>query len=239
MRLARPGSSRHFAPMREPSVLSQTSLFDLPGVEPEGDGGIAVSYEGADDFRQAVEAHLGADKGALTGEATLLADWIDTSLGAMIAVASETHLHLLEFANRKTLTAELKALHTKTEGGIGIGAPPPTRQVRRELEAYFRGESGAFETPLVFHGTDFEQTVWRMLQTIPLGETWSYKQLAESLGQPTATRAVARANGRNQLAIIVPCHRVIGADGSLTGYAGGLWRKEKLLRLEGGARAQL
>lgn len=103
---------------------------------------------------------------------------------------------------------------------------------RRALGGYFRGESADFPIRLAPVGTSFQQRVWEALRAIPAGETRSYTALAETLGQPTATRAVAQANGANPLAIIVPCHRVIGVDGSLTGYGGGLWRKQWLLRHE-------
>ncbi len=105
-----------------------------------------------------------------------------------------------------------------------------------ELERYFAGAGAGFETPCAFHGTAFEREVWHYLQDIPGGETRSYSQIAADIGRPAATRAVARANGTNQLAIIVPCHRVLSADGSLTGYGGGLWRKNRLIEIEAGLR---
>ena len=89
-----------------------------------------------------------------------------------------------------------------------------------------------FDLTIVLHGTDFTKTVWKALCDIPAGETRSYGELAQTIGKPSASRAVARANGCNQIAIVVPCHRVIGSDGSLTGYGGGLWRKQKLLEIE-------
>jgi methylated-DNA-[protein]-cysteine S-methyltransferase len=105
--------------------------------------------------------------------------------------------------------------------------------VARQLAAYFAGELRAFELPLVPTGTPFQQRVWSALQHIPYGATTTYGRLAEQLGQPGAMRAVGLANGRNPIAIIIPCHRVIGANGSLTGYGGGLQRKQWLLALEG------
>lgn len=103
----------------------------------------------------------------------------------------------------------------------------------RELSAYFRGELREFETRLDLRGTDFRLKVWRALREIPYGKTRSYGEIAASLGMPGAQRAVGGANYHNPIAIIVPCHRVIGADGKLVGYAGGLWRKTRLLELEG------
>lgn len=114
-----------------------------------------------------------------------------------------------------------------------VSDPEPFTEAVRQLEAYFAGELREFDLPLAPAGTEWQLRVWAALTTIPFGETASYGQLARELGRPTASRAVGMANGRNPISIIVPCHRVIGADGSLTGYAGGLERKEFLLGLEG------
>jgi methylated-DNA-[protein]-cysteine S-methyltransferase len=102
----------------------------------------------------------------------------------------------------------------------------------RQLHEYFAGQRTDFDLPLYLEGTPFQRSVWQMLETIPYGQTWSYKQLAEALHNPAGTRAVGAANGRNPISIIVPCHRVIGANGCLTGYGGGLSNKEFLLALE-------
>jgi methylated-DNA-[protein]-cysteine S-methyltransferase len=106
--------------------------------------------------------------------------------------------------------------------------------VKRQLEEYFTGERRDFEIPLELAGNEFERTVWEALLTIPYGETASYGEIARQIGHPSAARAVGLANGRNPVALVVPCHRVIGADGSLTGYGGGLERKRFLLDLEAG-----
>jgi methylated-DNA-[protein]-cysteine S-methyltransferase len=119
-----------------------------------------------------------------------------------------------------------------TPGGAG---DPVIEEASAQLRAYFAGERTAFDLPLRAAGTPFEQGVWRELQRIPYGETTSYGELAARVGEPSAARAVGRANGRNPIPIIVPCHRVIGADGSLTGFGGGLECKRALLDLEAGA----
>ncbi len=111
--------------------------------------------------------------------------------------------------------------------------------VIRQLNAYFAGELKEFEIPLLFEGTDFQKKVWKALQTIPYGETISYGELAKQIGDPKAVRAVGAANGQNPIPIIVPCHRVIGSNGSLTGFGGGLENKRKLLELERGQRRLL
>jgi methylated-DNA-[protein]-cysteine S-methyltransferase len=110
----------------------------------------------------------------------------------------------------------------------------PFADVKRQLEEYFGGERTSFDVSLAPEGAPFEREVWRALEEIPYGETVSYGEIARRVGQPTAARAVGTANGRNPIAVIVPCHRVIGADGSLTGYGGGLERKRLLLELERG-----
>lgn len=105
-------------------------------------------------------------------------------------------------------------------------------QTKIQLEEYFSGSRTQFDLPLAAKGTDFQQSVWQALCKIPYGETWSYQQLADEIGNPKAVRAVGLANGKNPISVIVPCHRVIGKNGKLTGYAGGVETKEKLLQLE-------
>jgi methylated-DNA-[protein]-cysteine S-methyltransferase len=118
------------------------------------------------------------------------------------------------------------------ERGARPGSLPVLQRAREQLEAYFAGDLRAFDLPLAPRGTEFQRAVWRALAEIPFGATRSYADIAAAIGRPGASRAVGAANGRNPLAIIVPCHRVVGADGSLTGYAGGLACKEWLLRHE-------
>ncbi|MBC7279907.1 trifunctional transcriptional activator/DNA repair protein Ada/methylated-DNA--[protein]-cysteine S-methyltransferase [Hoeflea sp.] len=183
-------------------------------------------------FRTAFARLMGQAPNSFLADAAVKADYIDTPLGAMIALADRTHLHLLEFADRKALPAELRRMHQIFKGRIGIGRQPPMDLLESELEAYFAGRDARFSVPLAFHGSDFTRTVWHALVDIPAGETRSYSAIARQIGRPSAIRAVARANGANQIALLVPCHRVIGADGSLTGYGGGLWRKQKLIEIE-------
>jgi methylated-DNA-[protein]-cysteine S-methyltransferase len=127
---------------------------------------------------------------------------------------------------------------------VRIGAPvennrhPVLVEVAEQLGDYFAGRRTRFDVPLDFRGTDFQKSVWSALLTIPFGETRTYAEIARQIGRPTAFRAVGAANGRNPVSIIAPCHRVIGSDGSLTGFAGGLEAKNFLLRLEGDERLQ-
>ncbi len=155
-----------------------------------------------------------------------------TPLGDMIAIADETHLHMLEFHDRKNIAPNITKLSQKHNTSIQSGLYAPLESIQDEIHSFFNKELSKFETPITMHGTPFTCDVWRALQKIPAGEVRSYSDLAKSIDNPNAVRAVARANGANQLAIIIPCHRVIGADGSMTGYAGGLWRKQKLIELE-------
>jgi AraC family transcriptional regulator, regulatory protein of adaptative response / methylated-DNA-[protein]-cysteine methyltransferase len=191
-----------------------------------------AGYASPSAFRSAFARLLGTSPASFTGDAMLRADWIDTPLGAMVAVSDSAALHLLEFADRKALPAELKKLRGFVRGDLGLGRFAATDQIEAELSAFFAGDCASFTTPLALHGSSFSRQVWQQLRQIPPGETVSYGQLACQIGNPLAVRAVARANGANQIAIVIPCHRVIGADGSLTGYGGGLWRKQKLIELE-------
>ncbi|MBO9464265.1 bifunctional transcriptional activator/DNA repair protein Ada [Tropicibacter sp. R15_0] len=183
-------------------------------------------------FREAFAKLLGRAPGTLSRQPLLFADWIPTALGDMIAVTSKSELHLLEFLERKALPTELKKLNKFAKGEIGIGKTEISAQIAEELAGFFAGTKATFETPLAYHGSDFTREVWHALRRIPAGETRSYSELAQQMGKPSATRAVARANGANQIALVIPCHRVLGVDGSLTGYGGGLWRKQKLLEIE-------
>ncbi len=193
---------------------------------------IEAGFDSPSAFRAGFARLVGMAPGAFRRDALLLADWIDTPLGAMVAISCQHQLHLLEFADRKALPREMIRLQKAQPGGIGFGRPPPTQQVAGELSRYFAGTEARFDTPLALHGTAFEREVWRYLLQIPAGETRSYSQIARDLGRASATRAVARANGSNQIAVVVPCHRVLSADGSLTGYGGGLWRKQRLIEIE-------
>lgn len=158
----------------------------------------------------------------------------ETPLGAMFAGATGEGLCLLEFADRRMLETQLRRLATRLHCVAVPSRNDVLRRAEAEVAAYFAGTLRRFETPLVLPGSEFQQRVWAGLTRIPYGETRSYAEQAAAIGRPEAVRAVARANGDNRVAIVVPCHRVVGADGRLTGYGGGLWRKQRLLDLERG-----
>lgn len=213
------------------------------GFEVLADGGkvieaqLGAQFESASAFRAAFAKILGHAPGQLGRKSLLMADWITTPLGDMIAVSSKSHLHLLEFVERKALQTEVAKLDKYAKGDLGLGRSDPTEQIKTELAAYFAGYCADFTTPLALDGSPFARQVWTQLQRIPAGTTRSYSEIATRIGRPSATRAVAQANGANQIALVIPCHRVIGADGALTGYGGGLWRKQKLLEIERQFRA--
>lgn len=220
------------------------------GFKTISDGGKVIEaqmdaqFASASAFRASFAQLLGRAPASLAGNSAknlaknlncdplLLADWVTTPLGDMISVSSRSELHLLEFVDRKVLKTELGRLEKSAKGKLGIGKTDPGEQIKTELNAFFTGQSADFATPLAFAGSDFAKEVWRELMCIPAGVTRSYSEIATRIGRPSAVRAVARANGANQIALVVPCHRVIGADGSLTGYGGGLWRKQKLIEIE-------
>ncbi|WP_036605613.1 bifunctional transcriptional activator/DNA repair enzyme AdaA [Paenibacillus assamensis] len=200
--------------------------------EPVIDAQLSVGYESSSGFRDAFSRIMGAAPSSLESIHTLKASWVDTRLGPMIAIADDEALYLLEFVDRRGLEREIERLRQRTKSAIIPGTAPPIHSIEMELTQYFDGKRIEFHTPIRYLGSPFQQKVWGHLRNIPSGETQSYSALATLVGQPTAYRAVARANGANQLAIIVPCHRIINANGDLGGYGGGLSRKQWLLNHE-------
>ncbi|MEM1379947.1 MAG: trifunctional transcriptional activator/DNA repair protein Ada/methylated-DNA--[protein]-cysteine S-methyltransferase [Pseudomonadota bacterium] len=196
------------------------------------DAQLDAGFESASGFRAAFAKLTGRAPGTLDRQARLVADFISTPLGPMIAVADDEAVWLVEFADRKELPREIAAVEKQAGSAIGFGESAVIAQLKAELDAFFGGARSTFRVPIHPYGTDFMQMVHAGLRRIPPGTTLSYGALAQKLGRPTAMRAVARANAANRLAVIVPCHRVIAADGTIAGYAGGVWRKEWLLNHE-------
>lgn len=157
---------------------------------------------------------------------------LETPLGTMYACAVEQGVCLLEFTDRKMLESEFKYLAKVLNATIVQGDNPHFSLLEKQLNEYFIGRRKTFTVPLFTPGSDFQNKVWDALRGIPYGQTKSYKQQAAIIGNPDAVRAVANANGMNKISILIPCHRVIGADGKMTGYGGGIWRKKWLLDLE-------
>jgi AraC family transcriptional regulator, regulatory protein of adaptative response / methylated-DNA-[protein]-cysteine methyltransferase len=161
----------------------------------------------------------------------LKAACIDTILGPLVAIADDQSLYLLEFVTKRGLKQEVGRLRQR---GFALipGSAPPLTSIEAELNAYFDGKLTAFKTPYRALGTPFQQRVWEALRQIPYGKTRSYAEQSALLGESSAYRAVANANGANRLAIIIPCHRVIASDGTLGGYSAGLTVKQALINHE-------
>ena len=167
-------------------------------------------------------------------ERCLMLAWIETPLGPMVAGATDDGVCLLEFTDRRMLEAQLKTVRRWFGGAAAIGTNAHLERLRSELAGYFEGNVQAFTVPLVFPGTAFQRRVWERLLAVPYGETRSYQELADEIGDPRAVRAVGRANASNPMPLVLPCHRVLGSDGALRGYGapGGIATKAWLLDLE-------
>jgi AraC family transcriptional regulator of adaptative response/methylated-DNA-[protein]-cysteine methyltransferase len=157
---------------------------------------------------------------------------IATPIGPMVAAAADSGICLLEYSDEARLAAQLVAVRRRYGPHIAPGDHILLHQLREELARYFAGTLHRFTMPLHISGTPFQERVWGAVAQIPYGETRSYAAIAAAIGAPRAARAVGHANGRNRLAILIPCHRLVGADGALTGYGGGIAIKRALLELE-------
>jgi AraC family transcriptional regulator of adaptative response/methylated-DNA-[protein]-cysteine methyltransferase len=197
------------------------------------DAALDSGYESLAGFHEAFGRWLGGAPRATAGATVVTVTRIVTPLGPMVAGATGGAVCLLEFDDRRMLLTQLRRLEARLGCSFLPGNDPHLAALARELEAYFAGRCTEFTVPVTTPGTPFQRAVWERLREIPYGKTTSYGALARALGQPEARRAVARANGDNRVAILVPCHRVVGQGGALTGYGGGLWRKRRLLDLEG------
>lgn len=189
-------------------------------------------YESVSGFREAFAQMFDEPPGRSRDADPIVLTRLLTPLGPMLAGAREEGICLLEFADRSMLETQFERLRQRFACGIVPGSSPHIDRLEEELREYFQGARTEFEVPLLYPGTDFQVACWEYLRTIPYGATRSYGEQASALGRPGAQRAVGRANGDNRLAIVIPCHRVVGADGRLTGYGGGLWRKKILLEHE-------
>lgn len=159
----------------------------------------------------------------------LKTSWLDTPLGLMVAIASDDALYLLEFVDRRGLERAVERLRQRTKSAIIPGSNAVISSIEQELKDWFDGTLKDFKTPLLLLGSPFQKSVWEQLSRIPYGETRSYLEQAVLINKPSACRAVANANGANQLAIVIPCHRIINSNGDLGGYGGGIVRKQWLL----------
>jgi AraC family transcriptional regulator, regulatory protein of adaptative response / methylated-DNA-[protein]-cysteine methyltransferase len=186
-------------------------------------------FESASGFREAFTRIFGDPPTAAKSRAPMFAERLETPLGGMIAVADDEGLRLLEFADRRATERELSILRKRLRTNIVPGEHPHLETIRSQLADYFSGRKLEFDIPLAPVGSAFQLRAWEILRSIPVSETRSYSWMARRLGDENARRAVGRANGTNMICIVIPCHRVIRADGTLCGYGGGLWRKKWLL----------
>jgi AraC family transcriptional regulator of adaptative response/methylated-DNA-[protein]-cysteine methyltransferase len=208
--------------------------------EPLDDVILGHGFESHSGFRSAFTRAFGAAPGRVAGQAAqtppgaacLRAALLETPLGPMLAAVSDTAVCQLEFADRRGLERSYAEMRRRFALPVLPGENAVLAQLRAELAEYFRGACRAFTVPVDLRGTAFRTRVWRELQCVPYGETASYETIARRLGAPAAVRAVAAANAANRLYLLVPCHRIIAKDGTLSGYGGGLWRKRLLLDLE-------
>lgn len=191
-----------------------------------------AGYDSLSGFNEAIRKLAGRPAKVAADAPTVRVTRFTTPLGPMVAAADEESLLLLEFADRRMLPTQFRRLTERLGCVFTPGENGVLETLRDELTTYFDGTRSRFAVPVRTPGTPFQEEVWEELRRIPYGETRSYADLARAIGRPSAVRAVARANGANRVAVLVPCHRVVGADGALTGYGGGLWRKRKLLDLE-------
>lgn len=189
-------------------------------------------YDSMSGFQDAFQSVFGISPSDCKDREVIDITRLETPLGPMFTGADEEGICLLEFTDRKMLESEFKDLSKRLNATVVQGENNYFDQLQSELKEYFLGERKEFTVPLHAPGSDFQKKVWDQLKTIPYGETRSYKEQATAIGKPDAVRAVANANGMNRITIIIPCHRVIGSDGKLTGYGGGVWRKKYLLDLE-------
>ncbi len=199
------------------------------------DGG----YESTSGFREAFLRVFGQPPRGARAAGCLLARRIGTPLGQMLALADDQGLRLLEFVDRRGLERELATLRRRLQCAVVPGTNAILDAVAAQLRAYFAGGRLTFDLPLAPVGSAFQQRVWTALRQIPPGATRSYAQIAAAAGRAGSARAVGRANGSNAIAIVIPCHRVIAADGTLSGYGGGVWRKRRLLEHERAVSAKL
>jgi len=191
-----------------------------------------TGYESLSGFTEAFKKTTGFSPSQSKDKRIVTVTRILTPLGPMFAGAVDEGICLLEFVDRRMLETQIARLKKYLNAEFVPGQNKHFEELDKQLKEYFDGKRKDFDLPLVLDGTEFQQKVWKELQRIPYGNTRSYQEQAIALGNPKAIRAVAKANGDNRIAIIIPCHRVIGKDGKLVGYGGGMWRKQFLLNLE-------
>jgi AraC family transcriptional regulator of adaptative response/methylated-DNA-[protein]-cysteine methyltransferase len=208
------------------------ALGQVHGGSPVARAAFGAGYDSLSGFQDAFRQYFGAAPTDLEGATVIEVSRVPTPLGPMLAGATREKLILLEFVDRRALLTQIRRIRRRMRAVFFPGSNPVIAQTVVDLARYFDGERRGFRAAIALPGTSFQREVWQALREIPYGETRSYGAVARAVGRPSAVRAVGRANGLNALAVVVPCHRVVGADGRLVGYGGGLWRKRRLLDLE-------
>ncbi len=186
-------------------------------------------YDSSNGFRDAFSKIMGELPSKSKTIKVLYSTWLETPIGSMIVISDETHLFLFEFVDRRGLENEILQLRKRLHATILPERKKVVDLLEQQLDQYFADELIQFTVPIQLIGSEFQKNVWKNLIEIPIGETMSYKALAEKLKKPSASRAVANANGANIISILIPCHRVVRSNGELGGYGGGIARKEWLL----------
>lgn len=196
------------------------------------DVALDAGFESESGFRAAFVRLFGEPPSRAHHQEVLSVAHLASPIGSLFGAATSERVCMLEFVERKSIEGQVQALKRHFDGPILPGTNDLLERLRSQLAEYFAGARTRFDLPLAVVGTPFQEAVWHELARIPYGETRSYEDVARAIGRPTACRAVGMANGRNRLAILLPCHRVVEKSGALRGYAGGLWRKQRLLDLE-------
>lgn len=209
-----------------------SALGQVRGGSSVGRAAFDAGYDSLSGFQDAFRQYFGSTPTDLDDATVVEVSRLPTPLGPMLAAATSEALVMLEFVDRRALPTQVRRIRERLGAVFAPGRNPLIARAAGELEEYFEGERREFGIPLLSPGTSFQQEIWSALREIPYGETRSYADIGRAVGRPSAVRAVGRANGLNALAILVPCHRVVGSDGRLVGYGGGLWRKQRLLDLE-------
>ena len=210
------------------------ALSRIRNGRPLDDAVFESGYDSHSGFREGFARIFGGPPGECRERDCVLLAWIKSPLGPLVAGATRNGVCLLEFSDLRTLATQADTLRQLFAAPVVPGTNKHLDRLQEELAGYFAGTTRKFSVPLIYPGSPFQRRVWKQLLTIPYGETCSYKDVAVAVGSPKAVRAVGSANGKNRIAIVIPCHRVVNHNGNLGGYGGGLRRKEFLLNLERG-----
>lgn len=200
------------------------------------DVALGNGYDSHSGFREAFVKTFGRPPGQGRTAGCVVVAWAESPVGPLLMGAADDGVCLLEFTDRRALETQIATVRRRFACALVPGTHRYLDLLQDELSRYFARSLTEFTVPLVYPGSPFQQQVWEQLRQIPYGETRSYEDIARAVGTPSAQRAVGTANGKNRIAIVIPCHRVVNKDGRLGGYGGGLWRKQFLLDLERQAR---